>query len=181
MDCHEPHPAPNEKMQGIQWTERPTGALVAAGSLWPRTSPLQGRYRRQKQVNSPSLVGTQKPSLPYEIVVRAYVLYLPFYFIGPYTHTDRNYGIGSNFWKFYVIRTGFILDEQVFLVKVFRLFRLDWIFFGVENVDTGSRCTTSYLFAGPAFLRCLVLFVCCIEIFQIMCLITLLILLESSQ
>jgi hypothetical protein len=35
MDCHEPHPAPNENMQGIQWTERPTGALVAAGSLWP--------------------------------------------------------------------------------------------------------------------------------------------------
>ncbi len=35
MDYHEPHPAPNEKMQGIQWTERPTGALVAAGSLWP--------------------------------------------------------------------------------------------------------------------------------------------------
>jgi hypothetical protein len=22
-------------MQGMQWTERPTGALVAAGSLWP--------------------------------------------------------------------------------------------------------------------------------------------------
>jgi len=35
MDCHEPNPAPNEKMQGIQWTERPTGAFVAAGSLWP--------------------------------------------------------------------------------------------------------------------------------------------------
>jgi hypothetical protein len=35
MDCHEPHPAPNEKMQGFQWTERPTGALVAAGSFWP--------------------------------------------------------------------------------------------------------------------------------------------------
>ncbi len=35
MDCHEPHPAPNENFQGIQWTERPTGALVAAGSLWP--------------------------------------------------------------------------------------------------------------------------------------------------
>ncbi len=35
MDCDEPHPAPNEKTQGIQWTERPTGALVAAGSLWP--------------------------------------------------------------------------------------------------------------------------------------------------
>jgi hypothetical protein len=37
MDCDEPHPAPNEKMQGIQWTERPTGALVAAGSLWPQS------------------------------------------------------------------------------------------------------------------------------------------------
>jgi hypothetical protein len=36
MDCDEPHPAPNEKTQGIQWTERPTGALVAAGSLWPK-------------------------------------------------------------------------------------------------------------------------------------------------
>jgi hypothetical protein len=35
MDCDEPHPAPNEKTQGIQWIERPTGALVAAGSLWP--------------------------------------------------------------------------------------------------------------------------------------------------
>ncbi len=36
MDCDEPHTAPNEKTQGIQWTERPTGALVAAGSLWPK-------------------------------------------------------------------------------------------------------------------------------------------------
>jgi hypothetical protein len=35
MDCHEPHPASNEKMQPIQWTERPTGALVAVNSLWP--------------------------------------------------------------------------------------------------------------------------------------------------
>jgi hypothetical protein len=35
MDYDEPHPAPNEKTQPIQWTERPTGALVAAGSLWP--------------------------------------------------------------------------------------------------------------------------------------------------
>jgi len=33
MDCREPHLAPNEKMQGIQWTERRTGALVAVGSL----------------------------------------------------------------------------------------------------------------------------------------------------
>jgi hypothetical protein len=35
MDCDEPHLTPNEKMQPIQWTERPTGALVATGSLWP--------------------------------------------------------------------------------------------------------------------------------------------------
>jgi hypothetical protein len=35
MDCDEPHPALNEKMQHIQWTERPTSALVASGSLWP--------------------------------------------------------------------------------------------------------------------------------------------------
>jgi hypothetical protein len=33
-DCDEPHLAPNEKTQPIQWTERPTGALVGAGSLW---------------------------------------------------------------------------------------------------------------------------------------------------
>jgi hypothetical protein len=38
MDCHEPHPAPNEKTQPLQWTERPTGALVGANSLWPMVS-----------------------------------------------------------------------------------------------------------------------------------------------
>jgi hypothetical protein len=31
MDYDEPHLTPNEKPQPIQWTERPTGALVAAG------------------------------------------------------------------------------------------------------------------------------------------------------
>jgi hypothetical protein len=35
MNCDEPHLVPNEKPQPIQWTEWPTGALVAAGSLWP--------------------------------------------------------------------------------------------------------------------------------------------------
>jgi len=35
IDCDEPHPALNEKTQPIQWTERPTGALVAVNSLWP--------------------------------------------------------------------------------------------------------------------------------------------------
>jgi hypothetical protein len=33
IDYDEPHPAPNEKMQPIQWTKRPTGALVAVNSL----------------------------------------------------------------------------------------------------------------------------------------------------
>jgi hypothetical protein len=36
IDYDEPHPAPNEKTQPIQWTERPTGALVAVNSLWPQ-------------------------------------------------------------------------------------------------------------------------------------------------
>jgi hypothetical protein len=36
IDCDEPHPAPNEKTQPIQWIERPTGALVAVNSLWPK-------------------------------------------------------------------------------------------------------------------------------------------------
>jgi hypothetical protein len=35
VDCDEPHPALNEKTQGIQWTQRPTGALVAVNSLCP--------------------------------------------------------------------------------------------------------------------------------------------------
>jgi len=37
-DYHETHLAPNEKTQPIQWTERPTGALVAVNSLWPNLS-----------------------------------------------------------------------------------------------------------------------------------------------
>jgi hypothetical protein len=36
MDCDEPHLAPNEETQPIQWTEQRTDALVAAGSLWPK-------------------------------------------------------------------------------------------------------------------------------------------------
>ncbi len=39
MDCDEPHQMLNEKTQSIQWTERPTGALVAVSSPWPE---LQG-------------------------------------------------------------------------------------------------------------------------------------------
>ncbi len=33
MDCDEPHLAPNEKTQPIQWTKHPTIALVVVGSL----------------------------------------------------------------------------------------------------------------------------------------------------
>jgi hypothetical protein len=50
----------------------------------------------------------------------------------------------------------FTLLELVFLVQVFGLFRLEWIFFFVQSVDTPVRCTTSYLLAGPACLWCLV-------------------------
>jgi hypothetical protein len=70
--------------------------------------------------------------------------------LGPAPHRDRDYCIGSNFWKFYLIRTDFTLGEPVSLVKVFRLFRLERIFFGVQSVDTVGRCTTSYLLAWPA-------------------------------
>jgi hypothetical protein len=50
-----------------------------------------------------------------------------------------DYCIGSNFWKFYLIRTGFRFGELVCLVKVFRLFRLEWIVLGVQTVDTGGK------------------------------------------
>ncbi len=71
---------------------------------------------------------------------------------GPCPHRERVYGIGSNFGKFYLIRTNFTFGELVSLVKVFRLFRLEWIFFVVQSVDIVGRCTTSYLLAGPAYL-----------------------------
>jgi hypothetical protein len=40
---------------------------------------------------------------------------------------DRDDGIGSNFWKFYLVRMSFTLGEWVSLVKMFRLFRLERI------------------------------------------------------
>ncbi len=46
----------------------------------------------------------------------------------PLPHRKRDYCIGSNFWKFYLIRTGFTSAELVSLVKVFRLFRSERIF-----------------------------------------------------
>jgi len=48
-----------------------------------------------------------------------------------------DYCIGSNFWKFYLIRFGFILGESVSLVKVFRLEWIVLVFRGVwaQKVD----------------------------------------------
>jgi hypothetical protein len=40
MDCNELHLAPNEKTQPIRWTERPTCASLAAGSLCPTFATL---------------------------------------------------------------------------------------------------------------------------------------------
>ncbi len=85
------------------------------------------------------------------------VLVLTFSFVVPCPHRDRDYRIGSKFWKSYLIKISFTLNEPVSLVKVFRLFRLEGKdCFGVHRVDTVSRCTTSYLLAGPACLWCLV-------------------------
>jgi len=64
-------------------------------------------------------------------------------FVGPWG-TDY-YRIWSNFWKFYLIETSFTFGELVFLVKVFRLFRLKRIFLGVESVNTVGRCITFYI------------------------------------
>jgi hypothetical protein len=78
------------------------------------------------------------------------------YFVGPCPHRDMDYGIWSKFWKFCLIKIGFTLGELVSLVKVFRLFKLEHMFFGVQSVDTVGRCTTSYLLVGPMCLWCLV-------------------------
>ncbi len=49
---------------------------------------------------------------------------------------DRDYPIRSNFWKFFLIRTGFTLGEPVSLVKVFRLFKLEQMLFLILRVWT---------------------------------------------
>jgi hypothetical protein len=72
-----------------------------------------------------------------------------FCLVGPYPHRDRDYCIWSNFWKFYLIRTSFTLGESVSLVKVFRLFKLEQMVFGVQSVDTVGGCT-NILFIGSA-------------------------------
>jgi hypothetical protein len=71
---------------------------------------------------------------------------------------DKASRVRSNFWKFCLIKTGFTLDEPVSLLKVFRLFKLEQMFFWVLRVcvDTVGRCTNSYLLAGPVCLWALV-------------------------
>ncbi len=66
--------------------------------------------------------------------------------------------LDATFGSFYLIRISFTLGELVSLVKVFRMFRLEGTFFGVQSVDAVGRCTTSYLLTGPACLWCLVVF-----------------------
>jgi hypothetical protein len=58
MYYDEHHLGPNEKTQPIQWTERPTGALVATGSLWPQESVLElVPASNLELVNSPGYSG----------------------------------------------------------------------------------------------------------------------------
>ncbi|CAK9882383.1 unnamed protein product [Sphagnum jensenii] len=52
-------------------------------------------------------------------------------FVGTCPHRERDYHIGSNFWKFYLIRTSrtsFTLSESISLVKVFRLEQIVLVF-----------------------------------------------------
>ncbi len=60
IDCDEPHPAPNEKTQPIQWTERPTGALVAVNSLWPNCTSLEWAVGRWMDPPYMHLAGGRK-------------------------------------------------------------------------------------------------------------------------
>jgi hypothetical protein len=60
--------------------------------------------------------------------VTSTIVLIVFVFCWALLNRDRDYGIGSNFWKFNLIRICYTLGESVSLVKVFRLFRLEGIF-----------------------------------------------------
>jgi hypothetical protein len=57
--------------------------------------------------------------------------------------SQRDSCIGSNFWKFYLVRTGFTLDERVSLVKVFRLEQQ--MFFSEGSRPEGSKRNLKFL------------------------------------
>jgi hypothetical protein len=53
-----------------------------------------------------------------------------FCFIRPCPHRDKDYHIQSNFCNFYLIKIGFTLGEQVYLVEMFKL-KQDFLMFKV--------------------------------------------------
>jgi hypothetical protein len=115
-----------------------------------------------------SLVAYLLRTLQWNILLQLDTL-LTFSVVGPYPQRDRDYHhIWSNFWKFYFIKT----DELVFLVKVFRLFQLEWIFFWVlGTVDTVAKrynilCNWQGQRVCDAF--CFVMISCCsrLEVFN---------------
>jgi hypothetical protein len=57
----------------------------------------------------------------------------------------KMFGLFRLEWIVLVIRISFILCELISLVKMFRLFRLEWIVLVFrESVDTIDKCTTFY-------------------------------------
>ncbi len=49
-------------------------------------------------------------------------------FVGPCPHRDMDCFIASKFCKFYLIRTDFTIGKSVYLVEVFRPFKLKGVF-----------------------------------------------------
>ncbi len=70
MDHDEPNLMSNEKTKPIQWTERPTGALVVVGSLWPKTKVSELVFSLKFVVKgfSPSLLDLPHLSFHYPLV-----------------------------------------------------------------------------------------------------------------
>jgi len=84
-------------------------------------------------------------------------------FVGPCPHRDRDYRIGSNFWKFYLIRSGFTWVDQFLWWKC--LDCLDWnglfLVFGVwtqlgpewtsthQRTNVDGWCTDRIVFSIP--------------------------------
>jgi len=159
----------DEETQRILWTEWPTVALVGAGSFWPWKQRAKqwklGENMKWKmweksvekefgvfgnwelcslKSNRPTI--SQGRLLPIRMFAgKWFTCCLPPFivFIGPCAHRDRDHRIESNFWTFYLIKTGFTICEPVSLVKVFRPFRLEWKLLVFRLVDTGGRYTVT--------------------------------------